>query len=155
MRIEGGYQFLITANKDVLRQIIDGKVFGKKEGSLVSYQLQRSDYGGLIDRSKHMANLKLFYENKSWFATMRGLYRSRWGVGDVDGNLILNREDEYAKGYVQLNISVGKSFNNGLQIKAGIDNLTNYRNERYVSNLSGITSYFNITYQFFYNKKQQ
>jgi outer membrane receptor for ferrienterochelin and colicins len=154
-RIEGGYQFLITADKDVLKQIKEGQVFGKKEGSLVSYQLQRSDYGGLLDRSKHIANLKLFYENKSWFATIRGLYRSRWGVGDVDGNLILNRDDEYAKGYIQLNISGGKSLNNGLQIKAGIDNVTNYRNERYLSNLSGITYYFNIAYQFFNNKKQQ
>jgi outer membrane receptor for ferrienterochelin and colicins len=82
------------------------------------------------------------------------LYRSRWGIGDVDGNLILNRDDEYAKGYVQLNVSGGKSFSNGIQIKAGIDNLTNYRNERYLSNLSGITYYFNIAYQFFNNKKQ-
>jgi outer membrane receptor for ferrienterochelin and colicins len=154
LRIEGDYQFLITADKEVLKQIKDGKVFGKKEGSLVSYQLQRSDYGGLLDRSKHMVNLKLFYENKSWFATIRGLYRSRWGIGDVDGNLILNRDDEYAKGYVQLNVSGGKSFSNGIQIKAGIDNLTNYRNERYLSNLSGITYYFNIAYQFFNNKKQ-
>lgn len=155
LRIEGGYQFLITADKEVLKQINGGKVFGKKEGSLISYELQRSDYGGLPDRSKHMANLKLFYENKSWFATIRSLYRSRWGIGDVDGNLILNRNDEYANGYVQLNISGGKSFSNGIQLNAGIDNVTNYRNERYLSNLSGITYYFNLMYQFFNNKKQK
>jgi outer membrane receptor for ferrienterochelin and colicins len=152
-RLEGGYQLLITADKDVLKQIKEGKIFGKKEGSLFSYQLHRSEYGGLNDRSKHMANLKLLYENNSWFATIRGLYRSRWGVRDVDGNLILNRKDEYAKGYAQLNISGGKSFNNGLQLKAGIDNLTNFRNQRYLPNLSGITYYLNIEYQFFNNKK--
>ena len=72
----------------------------------------------------------------------------------MDGNLILNREDEYAKGYVQLNISGGKSFNNGIQLKAGIDNLGNYRNEQYITNQAGITFFFNIACQFFNNKKQ-
>ncbi len=155
LRLEGGYQFLITADKEILKQIKAGQVFGKKEGSLISELLKRSDYGGLPDRSKHMANLKLFYENKTWFATIRGLYRSRRGVADADGNLILNRNDEYANGYVQLNLSGGKSFSNGIQLKAGIDNLTNYHNERYIASQPGITYYFSIAYQFFNNKKQQ
>jgi len=153
LQVEAGYQFLITADKEVLDQIAAGKLFGKKEGSLLSYKLQRSDYGGLPDRSKHMANLKLLYENKSWFATIRGLYRSRWGVQDIDGNLILNRDDEYANGNVQVNISAGKSFTNGIQLKAGIDNITNYRNEKYLSNLPGINYYFNMAYQLFHQKK--
>ena len=151
-RLEGGYQFLITADKEVLRQIRAGELFGKNQGSLISVQLKRNDYGGLNDRSKHMANLKLFYENKSWFATVRALYRSRWGVGDVDGNLILNRDDEYAKGYAQVNISAGKSFSNGIHVQAGIDNLTNYQNKIYLTNQPGITYYVSLAYHFFNNK---
>lgn len=154
LQLEGSYQFLITADKEILQQIKSGKIFGKREGSLTSEQLKRSDYGGLQDRSKHMANLKLFYENNTWFATARALYRSRWGIADADGNLILNRNDEYAKGYVQLNISGGKSFSNGIQIKAGIDNLTNFRNEMYITSQPGVTYYFSMAYQFFKNKKQ-
>lgn len=154
LRIEAGYQFLITADKAVLRQIKAGQVFGKEPGSLLSVQLQRSDYGGLNDRSRHMANLKLYYEQASWFANIRGMCRSRWGVGDVDGNLILNRADEYAKGFVQLNISGGKSFSNGIRLQAGIDNVTNYRNEIYLANQPGITYYLSIAYQFLKNKKQ-
>lgn len=152
LRVEAGYQFLITADKAVLRQIKAGQVFGKAPGSLLSVQLKRSDYGGLNDRSKHMANLKLFYEQASWFANLRGLYRSRWGVADVDGNLILNRADEYAKGYVQLNISGGKSFCKGIRLQAGIDNVTNYHNENYLVSQPGTTYYLSIAYQLSKNK---
>ncbi len=151
--LEGGYQFLITADKDVLKQIRAGQLFGKKPGSLIAEPVKRKEYGGLLDRSKHMANLKLFYENKTWFATVRGMYRSRWGVSDKDGNLILNRDDEYAKGYLQINVSGGKSFGNGLQVKAGIDNITNYRDKQYLTNLPGISYYIGIAYQFLHNKK--
>ncbi len=152
-RIESGYQFLITADKEVLKQIKEGKIFGREPGSLTSVQLHGSDYGGLTDRSKHMANLKLFYENNSWFATMRFFYRSRWGVRDMDGNLILNRSDEYANGYAEVNASAGHSFCNGFSLQAGIDNVTNYRNKQYLPGDPGFRYYLNLSYQFIHNKK--
>lgn len=151
--LEGGYQYLHSADKEVLSDIKNGKIFGKKEGSLTSYQLQRGDYGGLPDRSKHMANLKLKYETDSWFVYLRGIYRSRWGVADKDGNLILNRDDEYAKGFVQLNISAGKTFSNGFGIKAGLINITNYRDKIFLSNDPGINFYAGVSYKFLNNKK--
>jgi outer membrane receptor for ferrienterochelin and colicins len=63
-------------------------------------KFRKSDYGGLPNRSKHMANAKLFYDNEKngWSASLRVLYKSRWGTYDKDGNGIINREDEYAKG---------------------------------------------------------
>lgn len=146
IRAEGGYQFLITADKDVLKQISSGQIFGKKPGSLVSEQLNRRDYGGLTDRSRHMANLKLFYEKNSWFATARAIYRSRWGVSDKDGNLILNRDDEYAKAMVQVNISAGIHLSNGFALKGGVDNLLNYKDAVYQANLPGVSYYAMVSY---------
>lgn len=146
-RAESGYQFLITADKNILNNINAGQLFGKKQGSLVSEQLKRSDYGGLTDRSKHMANLKLFYEKDNWFVTARAIYRSRWGVTDKDGNLVLNRDDEYAKAMMQLHISAGISFHQ-LSIRAGIDNLLNYRDTVYQANQAGITYYTTLAYSF-------
>lgn len=146
LRIEGGYQFLITADKEVLKQVKAGQVFGKRPGSLVSEEVHRADYGGLTDRSKHMANLKLFYEKNNWFATARATYRSRWGVSDKDGNLILNRDDEYAKAMVQVNLSAGINFKKGLGLKAGVDNLFNYKDAVYQANVPGITYYAMISY---------
>jgi len=154
IKAEAGYQYLVTADKDVLDQIKEGKLFGKPEGSLESVQLTRSDYGGLNGRSKHMANLKLFYDNKKWMATIRGIYASRWGVADKDGNLILNRDDEYAKGYVLLNLSSGYHFNNGLRLMAGIDNLLNYRDTQWLQQQPGISIYGSVQYSInFKNKK--
>lgn len=149
LRIETGYQFLTTADKEVLDRIKREQILGQRPGTTTSEKVKRGDYGGLNDRSKHMAQLKIFYEKDSWFATIRGLYRSRWGVRDVDGNLILNRDDEYEPGFVQANISGGKTFSNGIQLKAGIDNITNYRNISYLPNQAGINYYVSITYDFF------
>lgn len=146
LRAEAGYQFMITADKEVLRQIKAGQLYGKKQGSLVSEEVKRNEYGGLTDRSKHMANLKFFYEKSNWFATARAVYRGRWGVADKDGNLILNRDDEYAKAMLQLNISAGVHFKNGLGIKAGVDNLLNYQDKVYQANQPGITCYATVSY---------
>lgn len=151
---EGGYQFLLTADKEVLRQVKEGKMFGKNPGSLQSVQVTRKDYGGLTDRSRHMANFKIFYEQDAWFATLRGIYRSRWGVADVDGNLILNRDDEYAKGSFQLNVSGGRSFGKTIDLKAGIDNLTNVRDKRYMTDNPGISFYIAFNYRFFQKNNQ-
>lgn len=147
-RAEGGYQFLVTADKDVLKQIRSGQLFGKRPGSLVSEMIKRSDYGGLTDRSKHMANLKLFYERDNWFLTTRAIYRSRWGVSDKDGNLVLNRDDEYAGGFIQLNLGGGVTFKNGIGIRAGIDNLLNYKDINYQANQPGINYYATLSYSF-------
>ncbi len=153
LRVEAGYQFLITADKEVLNQIKSGQLFGKRPGSLISEMVKHSDYGGLNDRSKHMANLKLFYEHNNWFLTTRGIYRSRWGVSDKDGNLILNRDDEYASGFVQVNISGGIHFNNGIGVKAGIDNLLNYKDVNYQTNQPGTSYYATLSYSFLKHKK--
>jgi hypothetical protein len=45
---------------------------------------------------------------KGWSASLRVLYKSRWGTYDKDGNGIINREDEYAKGSALVNINAAK-----------------------------------------------
>lgn len=154
-RIECGYQFLLTADKEVLKQVKAGRVYGKQPGSLIPEQVSRHEYGGLPGRSKHMANLKLFYEKKHWFATARAIYRSRWGVTDKDGNLVLNRDDEYARGFMLLNCSGGRSFDNGIRLQAGIDNALNYRDKTYLANQPGIAWYFTVSYSFINHKNHQ
>lgn len=148
-QVAGGYQYLITADKDLLEQIRAGRVFTRDAQSGISRKLQRNEYAGLPQRSAHMVNLKLFREWKSgWFATARAIYRSRWGTNDVDGNGLINRADEFAKGFVQVNISGGKTFSNGLRIMAGVDNLFNYTDEANLPGLPGYSWYTSITYNF-------
>ena len=135
LNIKAGYQFLYSADKEVTEAIRSGKVFAR---SLVNGQASRmsiSDYGGLPNRSKHTANIKLSYENKKeQFFTCRAIYRSRWGINDRDGNGLINRDDEYAKGYVMVNLSVGSPLGKRIKWMAGVDNLFNYKD---ILNLPG------------------
>ena len=108
---------------------------------------------GLPNRSKHMANAKLFYENekKGWSASFRVIYKSRWGTYDKDGNGIINREDEFAKGSTLVNITAAKTIN-AFRLQAGIDNLFNYKDEINLPGQPGIQPYISINYSFIKNK---
>ncbi len=146
----GGYQYLMTADKDVLDDIKEGKVFTRDIETGNSRKMKRSEYAGLPNRSTHMANLKMFHEwqKTGWFATGRGIWRSRWGTTDVDGNGVINREDEFADGYLQLNVSGGKKFENGIRLMAGIDNVFNYKDELNLPGQPGVNWYLSVGYDF-------
>jgi len=127
LKIFSGYQLLITADKEELKNVKNGKEYTRDEngGSRI---MNKNEYIGLPGRSKHMANLKISYDTpKNFFATARVMYRSRWAVSDRDGNGLYNTNDEFAKGFPLVNISAGKTFNKYITIQAGMDNLFNYQ----------------------------
>lgn len=135
LQLQGGYQYLYTGDKDVMDDIKNRKVFQRNQTTNVVTGMKMRDYGGLPFRSKHSANIKLYYEDpRGFFATSRLIYRGRWGTTDLDGNGLINRPDEYAKGYSQLNCSAGIQFKNAWKLMAGIDNVFNYKD---ISNLPG------------------
>ena len=152
-QLQGGYQFLMTADKADIKRIKEGSVFTRDLATNEVYKVQKSDYAGLPNRSKHMANAKLFYENekKGWSASVRAIYKSRWGTYDKDGNGIINREDEFAKGSVLVNINAAKTIN-AFRVQAGIDNLFNYKDELNLPGQPGIQPYISINYSFIKNK---
>jgi outer membrane receptor for ferrienterochelin and colicins len=154
LKLSGGYQYLVTADKDVLQQIRQGRVFTRDLRTGISKKISRSEYAGLPQRSRHMANIKMFYEGtKGWFATTRAVYRARWGTNDLDGNGLINRSDEFAPGFLLLNISGGKTFSNGVRWMAGIDNVLNYRDELNLPGQPGYQWYMSITYDFMHKHK--
>lgn len=148
--LTAGYQFLLTADKDVLDDINEGKVFTRDLETGISRRITRSEYAGLPNRSKHMANLRIFYEwkNTGWFATARAIWRSKWGTTDIDGNGVINREDEFAPGFVQLNLSAGKNLRNGLRLMAGVDNAFNYKDVVNLPGQPGYNWYLTVGYDF-------
>jgi outer membrane receptor for ferrienterochelin and colicins len=152
-QLQGGYQFLMTADKADIERIENGKVYTRDLETNEVYKVQKSDYGGLPNRSKHMANAKLFYDNekKGWSASLRFLYKSRWGTYDKDGNGLINREDEYAKGSALVNINAAKTIK-AFRLQAGIDNLFNYKDELNLPGQPGIQPYISINYSFIKNK---
>lgn len=154
--IEGGYQLLLTADKNEKAKIEAGNYYFTRDANGYSIPVKKSDYIGLPNRSKHMGNLKLTYENKkhNWFASVRNIYRSKWVVFDKDGNGIYNKQDGFADGFVMVNLSAGKEFGNGIRVCAGIDNLTNHVDANNLPNMPGRTFYGSINYTFSKNSKQ-
>jgi outer membrane receptor for ferrienterochelin and colicins len=140
-----GYQFLLTGDQSEINAINDGKVFTRDQNGF-SRRLNRSEYVGLPNRSKHMANLKVQYDHQSYFANARAVYRSKWATLDTDGNGIYNSNDAFAQGFLQLNMATGKSFNNGLSIQTGIDNLLNYTDVINLPTLPGRIFYLTLSY---------
>ena len=149
LTLSGGYQYLVTADKDVLERISTGQVFKRDGATGLSSRLARSEYAGIPGRSKHMANLKLFWESSDerWFSTVRFIYRSRWGTTDLDGNGLINRPDEFASGFLQTNLSAGRSFGKGFRVMAGIDNLFNHRDPLNLPGLPGINPYISLSFR--------
>lgn len=142
-----GYQLIITADKDELENIRNGKVYTRDLDGTVRL-LKESEYIGLSNRSKHMGNFKLTYNNNKFFATGRLIYKSHWYLNDRNGNGLLDNNDESSKGFLLLNFSAGKQINDFLSIKFGIDNATNYQDKNYLPSLQCRTIYFSTNIKF-------
>lgn len=145
-----GYQYLIAKNKEVVQDIQEGKYYSRDPSTLITSLVKESQYGGLYNRSKHMGNAKLFYMNKKtgWSASVRAIYRGKYGFGDINGNLILDDEAEYVKGYWLANASVGKNIMSWINVQVGIDNLFDYTNPTYISTMPGRLYYTTIQINF-------
>jgi outer membrane receptor for ferrienterochelin and colicins len=149
--MSGGYQFIVTGDKDQINQINDGIVYTRDVNGY-SKKLALTDYVGLPNISKHKAQVKFNYTTTGGlFANFRMVYRSRWAVNNNNGNDVYDNGDTFAAGYVSLHTSVGKDYKNGISLQIGCDNITNYIDPINLSNLPGRTLYFTLKYQL--NKK--
>ncbi len=155
-QIQWGYQFLITADKNILDRIRRGELYGRNLQTNQVELITRKEYGGLPNRSKHQGNLKIFYTDnkKKWDASIRLIYRSRWGTADKDGNGIINRADEFAAGFLTCNLSGTRKLGD-FTAGAGINNLLNYRDVNNLPGQPGIQPYISISYSFIQNKKHK
>ena len=123
--VSGGYQYLVTGDKDQIAEIKSGTVYTKNSQGY-SRLMQMNEYVGLPNTSKHKLQLKLNYNSpKAYYLNVRAIYRSRWAVNNNNGNEVFDNGDVFASGYVAFNSAAGKSFKNGLSVQAGIDNISN------------------------------
>jgi outer membrane receptor for ferrienterochelin and colicins len=145
--LSGGYQFLLTGDKDQIEQIKAGKVY-TKDANGYSRLLTMNDYVGLPNNSKHRVQFKCNYNSQNGlFANIRFIYRSRWAVNNTNGNEVFDNGDEFAKGYLSVNSAIGKDYKNGFSIQLGSDNMGNYIDAVNLPNLPGRTYYAIIKYQ--------
>ncbi|TAD99022.1 MAG: TonB-dependent receptor [Bacteroidetes bacterium] len=150
LTFSAGYQYLLAKDKNVIKQIANGELFSRDPQTLVTTRLSTDDYGGLFNRSRNMWNIKLFYENlkHNFSANIRGIYRGKYGLGDRNGNLILDQDYEYVQGFMTWNVAVAKEFfNKKLRFQAGLDNVLDYKDTQNIPNLAGRLWYFSVITQ--------
>ncbi len=145
--ISTGYQYLEAKDKDIVSKIHQHQLVKRDPVNFVSSYVTMKDYGGLFNRSKHVANLQLTEHDKKNGVTssIRAVYRGRFGYSDLNGNAILDDDREYVNGYLLVNASVSKTFKKGIEAQLGSDNILNHRDKDKLPNLYGRTYFINFS----------
>lgn len=145
--VGAGYQYLLAKDKAVADAVAAGQVFRRDPATLQTERVRPGDYGGLFNRSRHAWNAKLFYESQphGLTASVRAIYRGRYGFADANANTILDADNEYVRGYLLLNVAASKTLGPWLSVQAGVDNLTGYTDPAYISTLAGRLLYASLS----------
>lgn len=148
--ISGGYQFLLAKDKDVLKGIKKDLYLKRDVITLKTDTVRLSDYGGLLNRSKHSANLKLMYLHEKAGITgwVRINYTGRFGYTEKNGSGILDDDSEYENGFLLCNLTLSKRLFTNIEIQTGIENLFNYREPFLLPNLAGRLFFVNVNINF-------
>ncbi|MEE4000550.1 TonB-dependent receptor [Tenacibaculum sp. FZY0031] len=129
-RVLGGYQLLDTGDKGQEKKVKSGTVFFRKTPTSSAQRMTLSNYYGLPNRSRHMGNLKVFYENYQYdfSANIRAVYRSKYALFDTnDSQGIIDEFDDFVSANTQVSIAVDKTFFKLMNVQVGVDNLFNER----------------------------
>lgn len=150
LSVSAGYQYLIAKDQTIVDKIERGEVFARDPITLSSFKLKSSDYFGLYNRSTHTANIKINYLIPSIKTSVnaRVFYRSKYGIFDSNNNNILDKYDDFVKGYFLTNITLNKDFKYQISAQIGVINLLDYKDESNIPNLAGRQFFTRIQYQF-------
>jgi outer membrane receptor for ferrienterochelin and colicins len=148
LSLSGGYQLLYAYDKTQLEKIDNDEVFTVREGRTVL--LERSDYFGLVNRSRHTANFTIFYKipTLNIDTNFRLVYRSKYGLFDTNGNGLLDTDDtSFVDGFATANVAATKKFGDHFELQIGANNLFNYTDID-IPNINGIQLYTTLNYNF-------
>ena len=141
-----GYQLLFAMDTDVQKEFSDGLVYARLTPDSTAFQLKKTDYYGLFNRSRHMGVLKIIYKNltHNFDINLRTIYRSKYAIFDSNDNNYLDKYDEFINGYFISNLSLNKYIKNNFIISAGAENIFNYMDPTNIPNISGRLIYFKL-----------
>jgi outer membrane receptor for ferrienterochelin and colicins len=150
LNISAGYQLLYAFDKAQENAVEDGTVFIRDAQTNQTVAIDRSEYFGLVNRSRHNGNFKIFYDIKKYEANinLRLLYRSKYAQFDTNGNGLIDIYDtSFINGFVTTNIAATKTFYNDFDLQIGANNLLDYTDNN-IPTLPGIQGYIRLNYQF-------
>lgn len=147
LTLSAGYQLLFAKDKAIIDQLKAGTIYRRDPQTRATSRVPLADYGGLYNRSRHTANVKLFYEDpgRGWSISLRGIYRGRYGYADLNGNGILDADPEYVRSYTIWNVAGAKTLCRRYTLQAGLDNVLNYTDPAYISTLPGRLYYASLS----------
>lgn len=154
LEINGGYQYLVAKDRSVKDSIQAGnfpwyKVRNNATGE--TFDSKPGDYWGLENRSRHMANLRVFY---TWADaginfSFRINYRGEYPFGDANNNNFIDRYDQFVDGFFLLNATIEKRLlKDHLSIRLTTDNLLDYT-DRLMPGQPGRIVLLGLSYRFF------
>ncbi len=150
LNVSAGYQLLYAYDKKKQQDVKDGQVFARDPATNQTVAVTQSDYFGLVNRSRHNANFKVFYDITSAKANinLRLLYRSKYAQFDTNGNGLIDSYDtSFIDGFLTTNIAATKTFYEDFTLQVGANNLLDYTDNN-IPTLPGIQGYIKLNYQF-------
>ncbi|MDJ1505237.1 TonB-dependent receptor [Xanthocytophaga agilis] len=134
LAFSAGYQLLYAMDRGVIDSIragsgLYGRIRNPQTGT--TREAHVSDYMGMDNRSRHMFNIRVFYEYTPWAMTgsIRLNYRGRYGYSDANNNTYIDRYDTIVESTLIWNASIEKKFfQKHLSVQLTGTNLSNYTN---------------------------
>jgi outer membrane receptor for ferrienterochelin and colicins len=148
--LSAGYQLLYAFDKAQEQAVENGRVFVRDAQTSQTVAIDRSEYFGLVNRSRHNANFKIFYDLKKHNVNLnlRLLYRSKYAQFDTNGNGLIDVYDNsFIEGYVTTNMAATKTFYTDFDVQIGANNLLDYTDKN-IPTLPGIQGYIRLNYRF-------
>ena len=141
--ISAGYQLL-----DARRKIEETRTVQDDQGEVVERTF--SSYEPMLNRSQHMANIKLYYtwEEPDISANLRGTWQGKYARFDANGNGFAD-PGEYDDGYMIWNTAVDKTFSGRYTLRLGVDNLFDFTRPFDLSWLPGRIFYAQLSLQLY------
>ncbi|MDC0249248.1 TonB-dependent receptor [Flavobacteriales bacterium] len=149
--IKFGYQLLYAYDTEVVNDIEkDGSdYYALDPATLTSVKLNKDDYFGLFNRSRHMGNIKLNYHlnEKTDLSTML-TYRSKYALSDSNGNDILDTYDKFIDGYSLCDVGITHQISSLKSCQIGVKNIFGFTNPEFISNITGRLYYMSFKINF-------
>ncbi|MBD1431941.1 TonB-dependent receptor [Sphingobacterium sp. DN00404] len=136
VNIQAGYQYLIAKDLSVADSIRGGNwpynqnLHNPKTGE--SPPPKVSDYWGIVNRSRHMLNARVFYHFRPWDVriSLRANYRGKYPFADYNNNQFIDRFDTFVPEHVLLNTFVEKRLlQDRLLLSFTVDNILDFKDQ--------------------------
>lgn len=135
LELQFGYQYLIAKDLSVIDSIRVGNwpysqnIHDPATGN--SYSPKPSDYWGIENRSRHMANVRASYQIQplKTNVSLRANYRGKYPFMDVNLNQFIDRFDTFVPEHILLNATIEKKFlREKFTLRLAIDNILDFTN---------------------------